>query len=214
MNKGRNEHLKKLKGIKILDFLMFFGRDKIGFKFLDDKEHYTIKFLPEGIIDFHETIEGKEKKYPRKGRLNLKRFAETMRETFERELPKILKEIDICDPRYESVEVIICPKKEVIKKAIEPIEVKKRKIAIDESKFYDMFSRVCMKDLPDYDFQVAFWEKKGEEHALYRMTGRYFLLKVDDFSNLFNKIFEKLNIEDSDYEPTKVVKCKKKEKKL
>ena len=154
--------------------------------------------MPEGIVDLHETIEGREKKYPKKARLNVKRLAETMRETLERELPKILKEIDIDDPRYESVEVIICPKKEAIKKAIEPIEVKRRKITVDESKFYDMFSRVRMKDLPDYDFQVAFWGKEGEEHALYRINGRYFILKVDDFAKLFDEIFKNLNVQDSD----------------
>lgn len=196
MDKEKIEHVKKLKGIKILDFLMFFGRNKIGFKFLEDKErtHYTITFLPEGIVDFHETIEGKEKRYPKKGRLELKKFTETMRETLERELLKTLKEIDINDPRYESVEVTICPKKEAIKKAI---EVRKRKITVDESKFYDMFSRVRMKDLPDYDFQVAFWGKEGEEHALYRINGRYFILKVDDFVKLFDEIFKNLNVQDS-----------------
>ena len=196
MNKEKNQNRKKLKGIKILDFLMLFGRNKIGFKFLEDKEHYTIKFLPEGIMDFHETIEGKEKKYPKKARLNVKRLAETMRETL-RELPKILKEIDIDDSRYDSVEVIICPKKEAMKKAIEPIEVKRRKITIDENKFYGMVSRVRMKDLRDYDFQVAFWEKESEQHALYRINGRYFILKVDDFVKLFDEMFKNLNVQDS-----------------
>ena len=56
------QHLRKLKRIKILDqFLMFFGRDKIGFKFLDDEAHLTLKFLKEGLLDFHQTIEGREK---------------------------------------------------------------------------------------------------------------------------------------------------------
>lgn len=188
MDKEEIEHTRKLKGIKILDFLMFFGEDKIGFKFLEDKEHYTIKFLPEGIVDLHETIEGKEKVYPRKARLDLKRLVEAWRETLERELPKILKEIDINDSRYENVEVITCPRKETMKKAIEPIKMKKGKIAINESKFYDMFPRVQMKDLRNYDFQVAFWEKEGEQYASYRISGRYFIVRVDDFTKLLDKI--------------------------
>lgn len=176
---------------------MFFGRNKIGFKFLEDEEHFTMKFLSEGIIDFHETVEGKVKKYPRAGKLDIKVLAETLRETFERELPKILKEIDITDPKYENVEVIVCPKKEAIKKAIEPIEVKKRKITIGKNKIYDMLLSVPMRKLPDYDFQVAFWGSEGEERATYRIDGRYFVLKIDDFTELFNKIIGKLNIQDS-----------------
>jgi hypothetical protein len=194
MSKREIEKAKKLKGIKILDFLMFFGEDKIGFKFLEDKEHFTIKFLPDGIVDLHETIEGKEKKYPKTARLNLKRFMEMWRETPERELPKILKEIDIGNSEHENVEVIALPRKENMKKAIEQIEVKKKKIAINGNKFYDMFSYMRMKDLRDHDFQVAFWEKEGEQFALYRIDGRYFVLKVGDFSQLMDVILEKLKL--------------------
>lgn len=191
------EHPKRLKRIKLLDeFLMFFARNKIGFKILDeDKKHYTIKFLPDGVVDFHETIEGKEKKYPKTGKLDLRKFAKTTRETLATELPKIMKEIDIDDPKFENVEVMVCPTKEMIRKEIEPIEVKKKGITIDRNKVYDMFFTVPMKDLHDYDFRVAFFaEKEGEEHALYRIEGRYFLLKIADFSMLLEKIAEESNI--------------------
>lgn len=174
---------------------MFFAQSKIGFKFLEGKEHFTIKFLPEGIIDIHQTIEGKEKRYPRGWKLNMKEFVGTMKETYLQELPKLLKEIDITDPKYEGVEVIVMPKKEVIRKTIEPLKVKKRKITIDENKFQDLYSFVFMRDLPNYDFQVAFWGKEGEEQALLRVDGRYFVLKVEDLTKLFDKIHEKLNIQ-------------------
>jgi hypothetical protein len=196
MDKEGNKHLKKLKRIKILDeFLMFFGKNKIGFKFPEDKEHFTIKFLTEGMVDFHETIEGKEKKYPRTGKLNLRKFAETFRETLYKELPKILEEIDINDPKYESVNVIICPTKETTRRAIESIEVRKKEIKIEKNKFYDMVSSVPMKDLPNYDFQVAFWVKEGDEYTLYRIEGKYFVLKANDFMALLDKILEKSNIQ-------------------
>ena len=194
MKKEKNEHLKKLKRIKILDFLMFFGRNKIGFKFLEDKVHYTIKFLTDGMVNFHETIEGKEKKYPRTGKLDIKKFAQA-KETLERELPNILKEIDINDPKYENVVVIICPTRERIKRAI---EVKRKEITVKKNNFYDMFFSVSMKDLQDYDFQVAFWAKEGEEQALLRIDGKYFLLKVDDFEKVFDKIRKRLNIQGFD----------------
>ena len=192
MNKGKNEQLKKLKRIRILDeVLLFFGRNKIGFKSPKDKAHYTIKFLREGIVDFHETIEGKNKRYPRAGKLHLEKFAE-VRETLRRELPKLLKEIDIEDPKYEGVDVIVCPTKEEIGKTI---EVRKKEIRIEEDDVFDMLSLVPMKDLQDYDFQVAFWGKEDEEHALFRIDGRYFMLKVDDLETLFDNLFEKLDIQ-------------------
>jgi len=190
------EGLKKLKGLKILNFLLFFARSKIGFKFLEDKEHFTIKFLPEGIIDIHQTIEGKEKRYPKAWKFNMKELVDTIKETYEQELPKILKEIDITDPKYEDVEVFVMPEKEVIRKTIEPFKVKKRKITIDGNNFNDLFSIAFMRDLPNYDFQVAFWGEESEEQALYRVDGRYFVLKIEDFTKLLDKMREKLNIRD------------------
>lgn len=107
-----------------------------------------------------------------------------------------MKEIDITDPKYEGVEVFVMPKKEAVRNMIEPFKVKKRKITIDESKFNDILSIAFMRELPNYDFQVAFWGKEGEEQALYRVDGRYFVLKIEDIRKLFDKVREKLNIQD------------------
>jgi len=49
-----------------------------------------------------------------------------------------------------------------------------------------------MKDLRDCDFQVAFWEKEGEQYTLYQIDGRYFILEVNDFTKLFDKIPEEV----------------------
>ena len=197
MEKERSKNLKRLKRIKILDeFLMFFGRDKIGFKLLDDKEHLTLRFLKGGLLDFHQTIEGREKKYPRAGKLHIKKSAEAIREIWKKEFPKILEEIDINDPKYENVEVMVCPTREQIRRAIEPIEVKKREIRIQIDNFFDMLYFVPMEDLQDCDFQVAFWGEEGEEHALFRRNGKYFLLTGDDFKVFLNKLREKLNFQD------------------
>jgi len=199
--KEKRKHLERLKRIKFLnEFLMFFGTDKIGFKFPHDenKKHYTLKFLREGVLDFHETIEGtvEEKKYPRVRRLNIKKSAETIRETFRIEFPKILKEIDISDPKYEDVNVVVFPTREEIRRAIEPIEVKKKEIRIEKYDISDKLFTVPMKDLQKCDFQVAFWGEEGEEHFLFRRNGKYFLLTGDDFKIFLGKLREKLGFQD------------------
>lgn len=197
-----NKHLKKLKRIKIFDwFLMFFGRGKIGFKFLEDKEHYTIKFLKEGIVDFHETVEGKEKRYPRAGKMNLKKIVEA-REILAKEFPKLLKEINISDANFENFDVMICPTKEMVRRAIGPIEVKKREITIRKDKFFDMFRFVPMKNLQHYDFQVAFFGDEGQEQVLYRVDGRYFLITLDDLERLLKRLTESLDIQGFEYPST------------
>jgi len=51
----------KIKKIRIFnELLLAFGRNKIIFKEPKDEKHYTLKFLEEGMLDVHETIEGKE----------------------------------------------------------------------------------------------------------------------------------------------------------
>ena len=51
---------------------------------------------------------------------------------------------------------------------------------------------IPMKDLQKYDFKVAYLLKEGKESAfLYRINGKYFLVKLVDLEALIKKILEK-----------------------
>lgn len=190
---------KKRKKLRIFDeLLLAFGRNKKIFKQPHDEKHYTLKFL-EGILDVHETIEGREKfdeKYPTEGRekFDLKEFSEVIIETLREEFPHILKEIDISDPRYMNVEVLILPKKEMSRELVQKITtIKRKEMMIEESKLMDVIKDliVPMEDLQNYDLKAAYLVKEGEESFLYRINGKYFLIKWDDLDALIKKIFEK-----------------------
>ena len=176
---------KKIKKLRIFDeLLLAFGRNKIIFKQPHDEKHYTLKFL-EGILDVHETIEGREK-------FDLKKFSEVIEE-----LPHILKEIDISDPKYMNVEVLILPKKEMSRELVQKVTtIKRKEMMIEESKLMDVMKDliVPMKDLQNYDFKAAYLLKEGEESSLYRINGKYFLIKLDDLDALIKKIFEKSKV--------------------
>ena len=194
MSNEQNELLKKIKRIKILgEFLIALGRHKIIFKQPYDKKHYTLNFLQAGILDIHETIEGKEKKYPRTEKFDLKKLSETIKETLREELPNILKEIDVGDPKYRHIKVFILPEREVFEKATER---KRKEIQIKINRLYEQMKNnfVPMKDLRDYDFKMAFLLEGGKGHVLYRRDRKYFLLKLDDLEMLMNKISEKSRI--------------------
>jgi len=190
---------KKIKKLRIFDeLLLAFGRNKIIFKQPHDEKHYTMKFL-EGILDVHETIEGREEfdeKYPTEGRekFDLKKFSEVIIETLREELPYILKEIDMSDPKYMNVEVLILPKKERSRELVQKVTtIKRKEMMIEESKLVDVMKDlvVPMKDLQNCDFKAAYLLKEGEESFLYRINGKYFLIKLDDLDALNKKIFEK-----------------------
>ena len=192
MNDKENEHLEKIKRLKFLnDFLIFFGRDKIGFKELTEKKHYTFKFLEKEILDIHETLEGKEydtiegreKKYKSLAKVDLKRFAELMKKSLM-EFKTILKEIDINDPKFRNIEVYLIPKKENLQKVV---EVKKKTIVIKEEIMEKPIS-VSMKNLIDYDFQLALFSLENKEYCLFQIDGKYFLLNVDDYKNWIENI--------------------------
>jgi len=197
VNKMTNEQdklLKKIKKIRILgEFLIAFGRHKIIFKQPNDEKHYTLNFLEEAIIDFHETIEGREKKYRRAEKIDLKRLSEVIIETMREELPDILEEIDISNPKYQHGKVFVFPEREVFEIATEH---RKREIQIKMDKLVELMKSkfVPMEDLQDHDFKTAFLLKGGKEYALYRRSGKYFLLKLDDLEMLMNKILEKSKI--------------------
>lgn len=193
MSNEQNELLKKIKKIRIFgEFLIALGRHKIIFKQPYDKKHYTLNLLQAGMLDIHETIEGKEKKYPRTEKLDLKKLSKMM-ETLREELPNILEQIDINNPKYRHIKVFILPEREVFEKATKrrrkEIEIKKnRLVKLMKNNF------VPMKDLQDYDFKMAFLLEGGKEYVLYRGDEKYFLLKLDDLEMLMNKIFERSRI--------------------
>ena len=146
---------KKIKKLRIFDeLLLAFGRNKKIFKQPHDEKHYTLKFL-EGILDVHETIEGREK-------FDLNKFSEVIIETLREEFPHILKEIDISDPRYMNVEVLILPKKEMSRELVQKITtIKRKEMMIEESKLMDVIKDliVPMEDLQNYDLKAAYLVK-------------------------------------------------------
>ena len=191
---------KKIKKLKIFDeLLLIFRRDKIIFKQPHDEKHYTLKFL-EGILDFHETVEAREEydeKYPIEGRekYDLKKFCEAMVETWREELPHIRKEIDINDAKYVNVKVLLIPKNEMSRELMEKVTTTKHKeMIVEESKSTDVMKSliVPMKDLQNYDFKATYLLK--EESFLYRINGKYFLIKWDDVLTLTKKIFARARI--------------------
>ena len=194
--RANKEVEKEIKKIRIFDELLIaIGRNKIIFKGTDDTKHYTLKFLKERILDVHETIEGKEKKYPRTEKFDLENLSEVIRKTLREELPNVLKEIDIGDPKYMDAEVLIIPKEEVLWERMKKIgQIKRKEMKIGKSKFEDAMKDlvVPMKDLQDYDFKVAYVLKEGEiSGSLYRTNGKYFFIKLDDWEALTEKLNEK-----------------------
>jgi len=140
----------------------------------------------------------KEKKYPRAEKFDLKKLSERIKETLREELPNILKEIDIGDPKYTSVKVLILPKEDALQEHVQrAAKTKRKEIMIEESKLEDTMRDLILplKDLQNYDFKAGFFIKEGEElDVLYRINGKYFLVELDDFEMLMNKIFEKSEI--------------------
>lgn len=191
MKKKEIERVEKIKRIKVLNnFLLFFGKDKIGFKETDDKQHLTIKFLNEGMVDIHETIEGRmdEKEHQRLGTLDVREFAKAFNEIFRAEFLTFLKEIDISSPRLQNIEVFIIPTKEELGKKV---QVKKREIKIDNSELSELVCSVPMKELQGHDFRVAFLTVDDKEYALYHIDDKYYVIQIDDFMKIIEKIIEK-----------------------
>ena len=192
---------KKIKKLRIFDeLLLIFGRNKISFKKPHDEKHYTL-MLFEGIFDVHETIEGREKydeKYPIEGRekYDPKKFSEVIIETMREELPHIQKEIDLSDPKYMNVEVLIIPKKEMSREFMQKVTtIKRKQMMIKESKLMDGMKDliVPMKDLQNYDFKMAYLLKEGEvSSVLLRINRKYFVLMLNDIEVLIEKMLEKL----------------------
>jgi len=188
MKDTEDESLKRIKRIWISDdFLIFLAQSKIGFKEPKGMKHYTMKFLRDGIVDFHETVECVEeegKKYPRAERIDLKKFAEAL----EKEVPSLFKEIDISKTQYSNTNVIIVPPKEELRKKV---QVKHREVKIDLGDLDELACSVPMKELSGHDFKVAFFIGDNKRYSLYRFDGRYYSLQNDEVMKLLDKILEK-----------------------
>lgn len=192
MKKNEIERIEKIKRIKMLDnFLLFFGKNKVGFKEITDKKHLTLKFLNEGLVDIHETIEGKideSEKHQRIGTLDLRKFAKAFEEIFRREILTFLKEIDVNSPRFQNIEVSIIPTKEELRKKI---QVHKKSIKIENSELSDLVRSVPMNELQGNDFRLAFMTEDNKTYALYHIDDKYYSIRLDDFSKIIDKIIEK-----------------------
>lgn len=200
-----NEEIeKKIKKIRIFnELLIAIGKNKIIFKGMDDKKHYTLKVMKEKILDFHETVEGKEKKYAQIAKFDPKNLSEVIVNTLREELPNILKEIDTEDPKHAKAGVLVIPEGESLWEHIKKMgQIQRKEMKIEKEKSEDVMKDlvVPMKDLQNYNFKIAYSLKEGEELGglLYRINGRYFLVELDDFEMLMNKmankIFEKSKI--------------------
>lgn len=197
---SEKKNAKKLKKLRILDqFLIILANYKILIKEPNEARHFTMKFLEKGIVDVHETLEGRQKEHIPIGKLDLRKFWET----FLRGLPFLLKEIDINDPKFASIGCYIIPEKEELKKAWENVpEFRRKEIILKKNHFEKVMktavSIALVRDLPNYDFRVAF-SKQGEEFALYRINRKYFLVKLDDFNELAKKALEESKISTLSY---------------
>lgn len=197
----KKELEKEIKKLRIFDeFLLAFGGDKVIFKEIDDVKHLTLLFLKEGILDIHETLEGKQRfneKYPIEGRerYDLEKLSKMIIETLRDELPNISKEIDIGDPKYMNAQVVVIPKGEVLLERLkEASQIKHKQLKISESEFEDAMRDlvVFMKDLQNYDFKMAYVLKDDEIFgSLHRVGGKYFLVRMDDWEALTDKINKK-----------------------
>ena len=187
---------KKIKRIKIFNELLFaLGKSKIIFKETSDVRHLTLSFLKEGILDIHETIEGREKKHIPLEKLELRKFT-GYKETLIKEIIHNLKEIDITDPKYVDGQVFVIQEKKAMQERVQKItKVKRREIVFEENRLVnamkDLF--IPVKDLQNCDFKTGFLLKENEENGLlFRIESKYLFIGFNDLEALIKKIFEKL----------------------
>lgn len=187
----KNKQTRKMKRIKILDALLIaFANNKLVFKSLDEAKHFTMLFLKDGILDFHETFEGKEKRYGLAKEFNVKDFIKPIKEFIERlrvELPKIVKKIDISDSKFDNIEVSIIKMDSLEKN----YKIKGKKITIDKNNVKNIMFTVPMKDLKEYDFEIALLTIEEKGYYLRKRDGRYILLAIDDFNKLLYGMYQK-----------------------
>lgn len=192
---AHKESEKKIRRIKIVDeILLALGRGKIIFKETSDARHITLSFLKEGILDIHETIEGREKKHIPLEKLELRKFA-GYKETLIKEILHNLKEIDITDPKYVDGQVFVIQEKKAMQERVQKImKTKRREIVFEENKLMDVMKDlfIPIKDLQDYDFKTGFLLKEDEEHGLlFRVESKYLFISFNDLEALIKKTFER-----------------------
>ena len=183
----------KIKRIKLFDkLLLAFGRDKIVFKEMDDVTHLTLRFLKEGILDVHETLEGTEKTHIPLERLDLKKFA-GFKNALIKEVLHNLEEIDISEPKYKNARVVIIEKEALRERMLKATKIKRKDMIVEESILEDLMKDLILpiEDLQDYDFKVGYLSKEEELGLLFRIKGKYFLIDFNELEALIKKLFEK-----------------------
>ena len=185
---------KKIKKISILDeLLLILGKGKIMFKATDDTKHLTLSFLKEGILDVHETLEGREKRHIPLEKFDLKKFV-GIKKTIVEETIHNLKEIDITDPKYMDAEVFVI-EEEAFRARIQKVtKIEGRKVILEENKLMDVMKDFILpiRNLHNYDFKAGYLlEQSGEVSLLFRTKEKYLLINFRDLDALINKIFEK-----------------------
>lgn len=91
---------ENLKRIKIFDELfMAFSNNKIIFKDLNNpKNHKTMKFTPNGILDIHDTLEGSKKEYNPGGKYDLLKSVVKMASDPQGFLEPLIKTVQMMRP--------------------------------------------------------------------------------------------------------------------
>lgn len=177
---------QKLKRIKISDLLLlFFGTDKIGFKEKGQEDtHYTFKFRENGILDLHETKEGKEKQYTSLARIDLKKLAEKFKESVLEMFSNCFVEIGVDNPEWKDIKVFPMPPDEQLAAFG---EVKKRDFIISD-KLARGLRPLSMQDLKNYDFKFAIFEKDGETYFIYEIHEKLFSVRQKQIEEYMKKL--------------------------
>lgn len=179
----------KGKRIRVLDtILIMMMRDKLGFKSpIHDIKHFTLKFRENGILDVHETVEGRVKEYREIAKINLAKFGEPFREAISKKLSKLFREINVNDPEYHNLDARILP-------TVKIENENGKELILDERNLEDLGFTVPIRDLGNYNFNWASFERNGEEYTIFLRNGKYFIIKIDDLKLIFDKVFAKAQV--------------------
>ena len=195
---------KDVKKFRQKGLVVASGKNKIIWAFESDKsKHFTISFLPNGIINMHETIQTNPKSYPSSISIDPKLLRPKVEEVLLSYIRK--NKIDIKDAKYKGF-IVIVPKNPEYKigKIRDDLAFKYGKIkgkefilAEDfEKNFSKEFRKFCIFDYlrnvdnyhkdSRYISMIVSNEKGGLSGLLFKINGNFYLLderEVDKISN-------------------------------